>query len=271
MTVPRADIVGLQVFPKTASVKVTAVTAGPEGNVEPNTIVVIPRGEDPISLDVNNPDATSGGKRDEFPKVTQEDVNGAIATLNTQLDAAFVDQLKDPSIAAPGATVFPETRVLGPGAPNVDPATLVGQEIESFDLGLTATGTATAVDEAPIQRVAEERLKAGIDAGHHLVADSVEVTVEPAVVAGGQISFPASASARQTAVLDPNELKRQVMGKPLDEARSILGAYGDVTLSAWPDWVSTVPTLDGRVDLTVSNAVAIESAAPSQTTPTPSP
>ena len=43
VTVPRADIVGLQVFPKTASVKVTAVKAGPEGNVEPNTIVVIPQ------------------------------------------------------------------------------------------------------------------------------------------------------------------------------------------------------------------------------------
>ena len=41
------------------------------------------------------------------------------------------------------------------------------------------------------------------------------------------------------------------MGRPLDEARRILGPYGTVHLSVWPDWVSTVPTLDGRVELTL--------------------
>ena len=262
VTVPRADIVGLQVFPKTASVKVSAVKAGPDGNVEPNTITVIPRGEDPISLDVNNPEALTGGKRDEFPKVTQADVDGAIASLAAQLDAAFVEQLKDPSIASPGATVFPETRLLGTSTPNVDPTTLVDQEIESFDLGLTASGTATAVNADPVRIVAEERLKAGIDSGHRLVDGSVEVDVAPAVVTGGRISFPATASARETAILDAAKLKQQVLGKSLDDARAILAAFGTVDLHAWPDWVTTVPTIDGRVDLTVNDAVRIESASP---------
>ncbi len=263
VTVPRADIVGLQVFPKTASVKVTAVKAGTEGNVEPNTITVIPRGEDPISLDVNNPDATTGGKHDEFPKVTQADVDGAMTSLTAQLDAAFVEQLKDPSIASPGATVFPETRLLGSSTPTVDPASLVDQEIESFDLGVTATGTATAVNADPVKAIAAERLKAGIDSGHRLVDGSVEVTVDPAVVTGGRISFPATASARETAILDPAQLKHQVLGKTLDDAKRILAAYGAVELAAWPDWVSTIPTIDGRVDLSVNDAVRIETASPS--------
>jgi hypothetical protein len=262
ITVPRANIVGLQVFPKTASVKVTAVEAGPAGNVEPNTIVVIPRGEDPISLDVNNPDATTGGKRDEFPKVTQADVDKALAALATKLDAAFIDQLKDPSIAPPGATVFPETRVLGSSTPTVDPTTVVDQEVASFDLGLTASGTATAVDADPVQTVVEERLKAGIDAGHRLVPGSVDVKVDPAVVNGGRISFPASASARQTAILDPAVLKRLVLGKTLDDARAALKTYGTVDLTAWPDWVSTIPTIDGRVDLTINDRVSVESSSP---------
>ncbi len=263
VTVGRANIVGLQVFPKTASVKVTAVEAGPAGNVEPNTIVVIPRGEDPISLDVNNPDATSGGKRDEFPKVSQEDVDKAMAALGTKLDAAFLDQLGEPSIAPPGATVFPETRVLGPSTPTVDLATLVDQEVESFDLGLTATGTATAVDADPVRTIAEQRLQASIDSGHRLVGGSVNVEVDPAVIEGGRISFPASASARQTAILDAAKLKHLVLGKALDDARTTLEAYGAVDLSAWPDWVSTVPTFDGRVDLTIADPVSIESANPS--------
>ena len=212
VTVARADIVGLQVFPKSASVKVTAVVAGEEGNVEPNTVVVIPRGEDPISLDVNNPDETVGGKREAFPKVTQEDVDKALEALQPQLEAAFLDRLEDPSIASPDATVFPDTRTLGVATPTVDPTTLVDQEIESFELGLTASGTATAVNADPVASVASERLQSTIDADHRLVADSVDVEVDPAVVSNGLIRFPVRATAAQTAVLDPAALKAAVSG-----------------------------------------------------------
>ncbi len=52
------------------------------------------------------------------------------------------------------------------------------------------------------------------------------------------------------------------MGRPLDEARSILEAYGKVQLDAWPDWVSTVPTLDGRVTLMLDEAVPVETPEP---------
>ena len=61
-------------------------------------------------------------------------------TLQTALAAAFEARLADPSIAPEGATVFAETATLGEATPTVDPATLVGQEIETFELGLSATG-----------------------------------------------------------------------------------------------------------------------------------
>ena len=48
---------------------VTAVS-GPSGNVEPNTITVIPAAEDPTTLSVRNKAATSGRARDEFPQVS---------------------------------------------------------------------------------------------------------------------------------------------------------------------------------------------------------
>ncbi len=207
VTVPRADLVGFTVFPKTATVKVTAVKPGLEGNVEPNTIVVIPKGEDPISLDVVNPDETSGGKHDEFPKVSQKDVDAALAALEPALQAAFAARLADPSIASPGVTVFPETGVLGVPVPTVDPASLVDQEVPSFELGLNATGTVTAVNPGPVQEVVAERLRSTIDSGHRLVENSIKVVVDPAVVTGDRISFPATASATQVAILDADALK----------------------------------------------------------------
>ena len=56
VTVGAATLVGLQIVPKTASVGVTAVEPGPEGNVEPNTILTIPRGESPVTLVGDEPE-----------------------------------------------------------------------------------------------------------------------------------------------------------------------------------------------------------------------
>lgn len=267
VTVPRADLVRsadgkFQVIPKYATVKVTAVEDGPAGNVGANRITQVPRNENDLFLNVTNLDATSGGKRDEFPRVAQKDVDAALAALEPALQEAFTARLTDPSIASPGATVFPETRVLGVPVPTVDPSTLVNKEVPSFDLGLSATGTVTAVNPAPVETLAAERLRASIDGAHRLVDGSIKVTVEPAVISGDQISFPASATATQVAILDPDVLKAQVMGRPVAEAHTILEAYGTVELIPWPDWVSTIPTLDGRVELTIDEAVAVEAPGP---------
>jgi hypothetical protein len=263
ITVPKADLVGLTVFPGRATVGVTAVEPGVAANVEPNTIVIVPRGEDPQAIKVVNPDATGGGKHDEFPKVAQADVDAALKQLTTALDAAFQDRLADPSIAAPGATVFRETAVLGGSTPDIDPATLVGQEITAFQLGLRATGTVIAVDPAPIASLAEQRFRSSVTAGHQLVAGSIKVTVGAATIAGQAVSFPATATGRQIATLDPKALRQLVMGKSLADARAALAAYGDARVTAWPDWVGTIPTIDSRVSVSILSSVPVETPGPS--------
>jgi hypothetical protein len=261
ITVPRADLVGLTVFPGRMTVSVTAIEPGLAGNVEPNTIVIVPKGEDPQALKVVNPDATTGGTHDEFPKVAQEDVDGAVDQLTQALNANFQTRLADPTIAAQGATIFATTAVLGAASPTVDPATLVGEEVATFDLGLSATGTVLTVDPAPVRVIADELLRASIKPGHELVADSIDVQVSEPVVTGQSVAFAATATGQQVAVLDPDELRSLVLGKTLDEARSILAAYGDVELSAWPDWVGSVPTIADRVNVRVDASLPVERSA----------
>jgi hypothetical protein len=77
------------------------------------------------------------------------------------------------------------------------------------------------------------------------------------------VTFPVSATAQQVAVLDADDLRQQVLGKPLDEARALLAPYGTVEVTAWPDWVSAIPTLPDRVDVRIEDGVAIESPDPS--------
>lgn len=253
VTVGAASLVGLQIVPKTASVGVTAVKPGPEGNLEPNTILTIPKGESPLTLSVTNPDATTGGTRETFPKVTQGDVDAALAALDVALQTDFEDQVADPALAPAGTTVFPETASLGEATRSVDPATLVGTEVATFELSLSATGTVIAVDDAPVASIAETRLRESVAGGSQLVEDSIEVTVGAGVVVGDQVSFPVTAGATQVAVLDPVALKAQVLGKTPEEATAILAPYGTADISLSPDWVTTIPTFENRVDLTVAD------------------
>ena len=219
VTVGAATLVGLQIVPKTASVGVTAVEPGPEGNVEPNTILTIPRGESPVTLSVTNPEATTGGTREEFPKVTQADVDKALAALDVSLQASFAEQVADPSLAPEGSTVFPETASLGESTPIRGPGDAgrrrgphlrSGRQCDRHGHGRGRR--AGRLD----RRVPIARQRRG--QGSQLVEDSITVDVGEAVVTGGVVSFPVTASATQVALLDPAELEALVLGKTPDEA-----------------------------------------------------
>jgi Baseplate J-like protein len=261
---PRASVVPpLSINPSTASVAVEAVRNGTPGNVPANAITVVPQAEDPSITQVRNPDPTSGGSRTEFPQVEQEDVDKAIESLQEQLAASFQDELRDPSIAAPDTTIFEDTAVLGEATPSVDPAELVGQELESFELGLTSTGTVVAVDPSPVESIAQTRLESFVSPGYQLVDGSVRIDPGAPVIEGQTVRFPVTVEASQVQDPDAAELKRLILGKPFDEARSILAPFGDVELTLWPDWVTSVPTLDARVDVEVQPPLPVEIVEPS--------
>jgi len=261
ITIGAASLVGLQIVPKSASVAVTAVVPGPEGNLEPNSILTIPKDESPVTLSVTNPDATTGGTRVQFPKVTQADVDAALAALDVTLHKDFADQIADPALPPAGSTVFPGTASLGAATPSVDPAALVGTETATFQLGSSATGTVVAVNDAPVASIAETRLRENVAGGSHLVEDSIDVKVGPAVVVGGLVTFPVTASATQVAVLDPAKLEALVLGKTKAEAKVLLAPYGTAAIDLSPDWVSTIPTFANRVDLTVDTGPAASPGA----------
>jgi hypothetical protein len=256
VTVAKATLVGLQVEPSYADVGVTAAKKGTAGNVEPNTITVIPPGEDPVTLTVRNQKATSGGARNVFPKINQEDVDKALAALHAKLDEAFAAAVAAGAGAPAPTTLFPATATLGDAIPSVDPGTLVGQEVETFDLGLSATGTVIAVDASPVQDIAEARLVANVSAGYRLVDGSDHVDHGDPVVTGGVVTFPVSARAAQVRVLDPEALRTLVKGQSVDQARALLSPYGEVAIDTWPAWVSSITGFDARLTVSVGGHTA---------------
>ncbi|HSK52867.1 MAG TPA: baseplate J/gp47 family protein [Clostridia bacterium] len=274
VTLPAAEIVTgtpIVVIPTTARVDVEAVRNGPNGNVPANSITVVPSGENPTLTKVRNEAATRGGSRTEFPVVEQADVDAALAALGEQLTQSFDERLADPSIAPPEMTVFLETAVLGEPAPTTDPAELVGTEVETFDLAVAATGTVIAVDPSPVEAIAETRLAALVSPGSEIVDGSITIRPGSPLVEGQQISFPVTVEARQVSIPDAAELERLILGKSEAEARELLAPFGDVELTLWPDWVSSVPTIDGRVEVEVRPPLPVASTPTPTASPAPTP
>ena len=60
-------------------------------------------------------------------------------------------------------------------------------------------------------------------------------------VTGGEVSFPVTARATRVPILDPAKLLALVKGRTVDEARAILAQFGDVVITPWPDWVTSIP------------------------------
>ena len=228
-----------------------------------------------MTLTVRNQQPTSGGARDEFPRIDQKDIDRALADLHTKLDEAFTAAVSGGAGAPAGTTLFPETAALGDATPTIDPATLLGQEVATFDLGLNANGTVIAVDASPVEKIAEARLLASVGSGYRLVDGSIHVDQGKPVVTAGVVSFPVSASAARVRILDPETLRTLVKGQSVDQAKALLTPFGDAKIDTWPAWVSSITSFDARLTVSVGGQAGSgsgpgSSSAPSSASPRPS-
>jgi hypothetical protein len=263
LTLPSAHIDFFPPFPtrpSTGSVGVEAVEAGEDGNVGNNTIVVVPGGD--RNLFVTNSEATAGGSRSEAPEISQDDVDAALETLADALQADLDAQIASNTGVPAGVTVFPETAVLAPGAPSIDPATLVGSPELEVELTQTGAGSVVGVDPAPLETIARSRLEAEVIEGWSLDPDSVELTRVTPTPFGSGVTYPLTIAGTMVHDVDVPALVQSIRGLLAGEARTRLEAYGDVQLSLWPDWVTTIPDNTDRIDLTLAEPALAASPAP---------
>jgi len=253
VTVPAAQVAGSTIERGVATARIRARLGGPEGNVEAGDITQVPDFLRTQQVAAINPAATSGGTREVFQQVQQADVDAAVEALRAQLAREFEAALGDPPGVPDGATTFPDAAVLGEPVITPDPATLVGQEVASFTLEATASGTVLAVDEAPLTGIVESRIASQVSPDRELVPGSIEPQVGEGVVAEGVVRFTLSATAAEVALLDPAEIEARVLGRPLAEVERDLAGLGAVQVEAWPDFVTTVPTLDERVEVIIAD------------------
>jgi hypothetical protein len=261
VAIPSPD--GTRITCQARVVAARAVKTGPGGNVGAGSVTVVSSDLNSVVIKVSNPAAMTGGKRNEFTRVQQADVDAALAQLTKDIGAQFSSWAAAPDELPQGATAFPATGKLGTLVPSADPSTLIDVEEPTFQLGATATGTVVAVDVSQIDPVARERIAAQVPAERTLRDGSVTVQPDAGSADGELVDFRVTAAGQAIAVLDPTALREAIKGKSVDEARTILGRYGTVSIDTWPGFVSSIPTIDARLDLTVAGDAGASSPAPS--------
>ncbi len=249
---PKATISGTTITAGRVDARVKAVAPGPSGNVGAGKITVVPSRLKNFLVSVTNPAATTGGARTETKFVTKEDYEAATQTLDGRLDSELTEAVASPTVVPAGATAFPETAQRGRAEYDPLAADLVGSEVPTFELTARATGSVVTVDEKLIAPVAEARLTAQIANGYELFEGSIRTQVGDGTVNGETIVFPVQAVGEQWRPVAAADLVELVRGKPEAEAKSLLLPYGDVAITLWPDFVDTIPTMDGRVTITIA-------------------
>lgn len=258
VSVPAAD--WATSTPGIATASVTAQNAGPAGNVAAHAITRLPGSIQAAKVTVSNATATSGGSQTTTHLITQSDLDAATADLTAQLNEEFNSKLTD-SGQAPDLRLFPDTRQLGKPTFDPEPATLANQPVSdqskpTFELSVTASGTATAADMTVVRSLAETRLVRSIPAGRILVPGSIDVRLGEGVASGSAVSVPVTAAARTIPKLDAETLKSAIKGRSADAVRRYLGQFGDVSLSLSPDWLPNLPSYEFRIDLRIQDAPA---------------
>jgi len=243
-TLPRSVIVFVTVIPGTADVAVEAVAGGVAGNVAANRIVI----SNNARYQVTNPAPTTGGDTKKIPVVLAEDYT--VATVKGNVDRALADEansqkLRWKSQLAGDAVVWVGTPSLTSQGGLAD---VVGKEVATFDVPVTATVQGFAVAGDQPTKAALERYRTMASPGNVLDERTAQFNAV-ATVADNGVSWKITASGTQSPQLDSVRIRGALAGRTPAEVRELLSAQGlrvtDLRIS--PDWWPRMPLLDARI------------------------
>ena len=243
-TLPKSVIVFVTVIPGTVDVGVEAVVGGASGNVAANRIVVSNNGRYAVS----NPAPTTGGDTKKIPVVKAEDYTAA--TVKAAVDRALSDAANDQKLR--WKAQLPADAVVYVGTPSLTSqgsvADVVGKEIATFDVPVTATVQGFAVSGDQPAKAAAERYRNMAEPGNVLDERTAQYNALASVADNG-VTWKITASGSQVPQVDAARIRGSLAGRTPTEARATLEAQGlKVTdLRLFPAWWPRMPLLDARI------------------------
>jgi hypothetical protein len=242
-----------------APVGVVAAAPGPAGNVGVGAIDTVLSQDADARLQggfaenderrVTNPEATSGGVDEGGVQIRQRDVNAAVEALNADLRGQVSDALAEEGDAIVAQSELAEPTIEGlddlAGTRDQPEATIEG----TLEWEAMLVERDTVIDAA-VQRLVDDL--AAIPASHHILPQSVDVTIQETGVQGVALVVDVAVSARTAPRIDELQVFHRIRGLTRDEAEAALNDLGDATVELWPDWAARVPSMAWRIEVRVA-------------------
>ncbi len=238
-------------------VEASPTTAGASGNVNSgliNTIV----GDLANRVTVRNINPTFGGTSQTLDAVTQADMDRLIATVRQQLQSrAYVEML--PRLDENQFLILETVTIAEERSDWMTFSAQPGDAAESLTLTMRAIIEATAINEEFGQQIVFANLARQIPEGREIRPDTIVYARGPVetVFQNGQIIFPLKGQAQVVGQVDPTQLRDQLLGQTINDARAFLltelelqpDTPPQITLE--PDWFGRLPLLPFRIDILV--------------------
>ncbi len=263
VVVPRGRLTGAgTIAAGDVEVAVVAAAPGPAANVAAEAINVVvnedvdarlrgfPENPQPRVL---NPAPTEGGTDTSGPEIIQADVDAAVEALRGELaqsvEAAVADVPEGVTVVGEPVEATIEGVEGLVGTRDQETAEIQGSRPWSVDVAdpdqVTAAAESAFLDDP-----------AAVPDGTEILEGSTTVTVGEATSEGESMQVDTTVSARAAPVIDPEAVRETVAGATVEEAEAALTDVGQASVELWPGWVTTVPTMDARVEVVIVDAEA---------------
>jgi hypothetical protein len=199
---------------------------------------------------VTNPVPTSGGDTKKIPVVKAEDYSAATAKANVDrvlADAANDQKVRWKSQLSGDGLVYVGTPSLTAQGSLAD---VVGKEVTTFDVPITATVQGFAVAGDQPARTAVERYRTMASEGNVLDERTAQFGgITTPTVADNGVTWRLIASGQQTPRLDGGRIQAALAGRTVAEARGVLEGQGLKVneLRVSPSWWPRMPLLGVRI------------------------
>lgn len=230
---------------------------GAVGNIQANQIDTVV-GPLENSVNVFNPDPTTGGVRQVARSVTERDLEiargGVINLLQQRAADAMLTQpgMSDTHFVIEQTIAIPEIR-----EDQTSYDAEVGDIAETLSVTMRATVEALAIDEQLARQVVFARMASQIPRGRAIQQDTIRYELGEINVVGDTIQFRMSGTGLVTGQINTTQLQQQLARRSRADALNYLlqrvdlaeGTTPQITLT--PDWFDQMPFLPTRITIIV--------------------
>lgn len=298
VTVPAAQggIPGqLQVTVTADELDTFGLVIGDRGNVAPTQFSFpgIKNSANQKLLYARNDQPFTGGTTVATKKVTQEDIDGAkikvVEMLKESIETDLTQYVADQNSANNTTLALLTTGSSGLegltiGEPRITvDESLIDKELDSFDVSAEIDARGIAYNREELVNIMKDELKTHKSPEKKLVKiqdDLMTYRIFESDNNTGKVKITATIKGIEVYDLDPTEengariikkIKEHVAGRPIDEVKNYiqnLPEVNKVSISSWPVWAPTVPSVIENITITVLENSAVEGPETLETTTT---